>query len=163
MPDLDLLLEIILDFVADNSNAITAGTIIFGFLCLILFKRHKFLRPIFLLIIITGPALAFFASEYWGEEDKKPLPRRDLNLLVEKARYDFGAFKRFMDLAVKTGKLKRSAADTYLRQALRSYRAFVEKLNSVPRVQRKNFRKLQKQFSKEIKRAKAALGDIDFD
>ncbi len=163
MPDLELLLEIILDFVADNSLQFTVGPILFGVICLVLFRRHKYLRPYFIVVMVAGPALVFYADHYFGDSVKTSLSAIELRQLVKKAEYDFDVFKRNMDMAVKAGKVRRNAADTYLRHAKRYRRDFLEKLNSVPRAQRKKFMELRKQFREEIDRAEESLGEVEIE
>lgn len=163
MPDISMWVEITLDYVADHTTAITAGTIVFGGVCLLLFRRHKFLRPYFILIVFAGPALAVFAAKHGGGVDIAKISRADIDRIVGNVRYDFDGFKRQLDLAVQAGKIRRSGADTYISQARRYHKQFMDKMNSVARTQRKYFRDLQMKFKTEIKNAEETLGELKFE
>ncbi len=163
MPDLDLLLESMLEYVADNAGVITASTITFGLLCLVLFRRHKYLRLVFLLVMMSGPALALYASKHFEDDARKLLPQEIVEEILANANLDFNSFKASIKQAVQAGKLSKSTAEAYLQRARRSYHSFSDKMDNVPRSQRKAFEELKSRFKDEIERAKEALGGIDFD
>ena len=163
MPDFELLLHSALEYVADNSTAITAGTFIFSFICLVLFRRHKSLRPYFLLIMVLGPGLALVATKYYGDADEESLPTEIIDFMMSNAKTDLDIFKMHLKQAVQLGATRRSSAEASLRQAQSRYRAFLEKLEKVPRRQRKQFLELRSQFKEELKRAEDTLGEIELD
>ncbi len=163
MPDFELLLYSALEYVADNSTAITAGTIIFSLICLVVFRRYKFLRPYFLVIMVLGPGLAIFATKYFGGSDQEFFPRDILEFMLHDAESDLDIFKVHLEQAIRVGATRRKSADASLRQAQSRYRAFLEKLEKVPRGQRKRFLELRSQFKEELKRAEDTLGEIELD
>ncbi|MEE9288251.1 MAG: hypothetical protein V3U69_01535 [Bacteroidota bacterium] len=163
MPDFELLLYSALEYVADNSTAITAGTIIFSLICLVLFRRRKSLRSFFLLIMVLGPGLAIFATKYYGDSDQEFFPRDILEVMLHDAESDLDIFKVHIEQAIRVGAKRRSSADASLRQAQSRYRAFLEKMEKVPRRQRKKFLELRSQFKEELKHAEDTLGEIELD